>query len=179
VSAPGPRTFAEAAEEHRRAVDACAAAIRAVAEADWSTAREEKKWSPAQIAEHLAVAYDPLLSELEGRPGYRVVVPWWKRRILRWKFLPRVLAGTFPPGVPAPREVRPAATSRSPDAGARKLTERAGVFLDRLAQARTQGRARFTHPYMGRLSDVEALRLLTSHAHHHRRQLPVGGIAGD
>jgi hypothetical protein len=168
-----PDAFAAAAEEHRRAIDTCSAALRAVAESDWNAAREAKKWSPAQIAEHLAIVYDPVLSELEGGPGLRPLVPWWKWKIIRWKFLPRILAGTFLPGVPAPREVRPVATSGSPEDGARKLSERAAVFLNRFALARSGGRAAgFTHPYLGRLTDVDALRFLTSHAHHHRRQLP-------
>jgi len=177
VNAADP--FAQAAEEHRRAVDACAEIIRTVAGEAWEKTREPKKWSPAEIAEHLAVSYDPLLRELDGDTGFRIVVPWWKRRILRWKFLAPILAGTFPPGVPAPREIRPAATAASPEDGARKLTERAGVFLDRLAQARQSGRSRLTHPYLGRLSDVDALRFLTSHAHHHRRQLPGGRAAAE
>jgi hypothetical protein len=164
--------YAQAADEHRGAVDACAAAIRSVAGADWERARDPRKWTPAQIAEHLAVSYDPLISELDGGSGFRIVVPWWKRRILRWKFLAPILAGTFPSGVPAPREVRPATTAPSPEEGARKLKDRAGVFLDRLERARQSGRASLTHPYMGRLSEVEALRFLTSHAHHHCRQLP-------
>jgi hypothetical protein len=150
----------------------CAAAIRAVSAEDWNAARETGKWSPAQIAEHLAIAYDPLLSELEGGPGFRRLVPWWKQRLIRWKFLPRILAGTFPRGVPAPKEVRPVATAGSPDDGARKLAERAVVFLDRYAAARSAGRASFTHPYLGRLNGVDALRFLTSHVHHHQRQLP-------
>ena len=167
-----PDPFAEAADEHRRAVDACAAAIRAVAEAVWNTAREEKKWTPAQVAEHLAVSYDPLLSELEGGQGMRILVSWWKRRILRWKFLPSILAGKFPRGVPAPREIRPTSTAPTPEAGARRLSECAGIFVDRFARAHAAGRAHLTHPYLGTLSGAEALRFLTSHVRHHGRQLP-------
>jgi uncharacterized damage-inducible protein DinB len=168
----GADAFAEAADEHRRAVAECAAAIRAVSAQGWDAAREAKKWSPAQIAEHLAVAYDPVISEIDGTGGFRMLVPWWKRQILRWKFLGPILAGTFPPGVPAPREVRPISTSKTPEEGARRLTECAELFLDRFAEAHREGRARVTHPYIGRLSGDVALRFLTSHARHHRRQLP-------
>ncbi len=164
--------FVQAADEHRRAVDECAATIRSVAGADWESARDPRKWSPAQVAEHLAVSYEPLLSELGGGAGMRLVVPWWKRRILRWKFLPSILAGTFPRGVPAPREIRPTSTAPTPEAGAQRLTECAGVFVDRFARAHAAGRARLTHPYLGTLADAVALRFLTSHVRHHRRQLP-------
>jgi uncharacterized damage-inducible protein DinB len=172
--------FVRAADEHRQAVETCASCISAVAEKDWATPPDPTKWSPAQIAEHLAVAYEPLLSELEGGAGFQTRAPWWMRPILRWTFLPRILAGRFPQGVRAPREVRPVATSRSPQEGAQKLTERSEVFLDRLGRAREDRRPHFTHPYMGRLSDVEAVRFLTSHARHHQRQLPgsLGYVAG-
>ena len=166
-------SFAQAADEHREAVAACAEAIRSVPEADWDRAPGEKKWSPAQIAEHLAVAYDPPLSEINGTGGFRMLAPWWLRPILRWRFLRPILAGSFPRGVRAPREIRPTATSPSPEEGARRLGERAEVFLERFAQAQRQGRARVTHPYMGRLNGAVVLRFLTSHVRHHRAQLPA------
>ena len=169
-----PDAFAAAAEGHRKAVADCAAAIRSVVPADWERPPAEKKWTPAQVAEHLAVAYDPVLSEIDGTGGFRMLAPWWIRPILRWRFLPPILAGRFPRGVRAPREVRPTTTSASPEDGARRLMECADVFLERFAQAQEQGRARVTHPYMGRLNGAVALRFLTSHARHHSRQLPAG-----
>jgi len=169
-----PAAFAEAAEEHRQAVATCAAAIRSVSAADWERPPAEKKWTPAQIAEHLAIAYDPVLSEIDGRGGFRPRFPGWQRRILRWIFLKPVLAGRYPKGVRAPREVRPTTTSPSPEEGARRLSERAEIFLDRFAQAHGRGEARVTHPYMGRLKGVVAVRFLTSHVRHHQSQLPAG-----
>ena len=177
MSSGDSAAFDSAAEEHRRAIADCAAVIHLVAPAEWERARAEKKWTPAQIAEHLAIAYDPPLAELAGTGGFRLLVPWWKRRILRWKFLATILEGTFPPGVPAPREIRPAVTAPTPEDGARRLVERSEIFLERFAAAHAQGRARVTHPYMGRLDGVVALRFLTSHVRHHRRQLPSSGGA--
>jgi len=167
--------FAQAADDHRQAVATCAAAIRSVSAADWERSPAEKKWTPAQIAEHLAVAYDPVLSEIDGTGGFRMIVPWWMRPILRLRFLAPILAGRFPKGVRAPREVRPTSTSRTPEDGARRLAERAEVFLGRFAQAHGQGRARVTHPYLGRLNGAVAVRFLTSHVRHHREQLPSRG----
>ena len=168
-----PGSFARAVAEHRQAVAACAADIRSLSAADWERAPGEKRWSPAQIAEHLAASYDPPLAELDGTGGFRVVVPWWKRRILRWKFLAPILAGTFPKGVPAPREIRPSSTSRTPEDGARRLADRAEIFLDRITRAQAEGRARVTHPYIGRLRGADIVRFLTSLVRHHSRQLPT------
>ena len=165
--------FAQAADEHRRAVAECAAAIRSVAGELWERPPAEKKWSPAQIAEHLAIAYDPVLSEVDGRGGFRPRFPWWQRKILRWIFLRPVLAGRFPKGVRAPPEVRPTTISPSPEEGARRLAACAEVFLESFAQAHGQGRARVTHPYLGRLNGAVAVRFLTAHVRHHRGQLPA------
>jgi hypothetical protein len=164
--------LSRAAEEHREAVAACAGDIRRIEACDWNCARVPGKWTPAQIAEHLAIAYDPLLSELSGGSGFRVVVPFWQRAVIRWTILPRIVRGRFPPNAPAPREVRPAGVSPDPETAAKKLTDRAGSFLEALARAAESGRVRLTHAYFGRLSGFQALKLLTTHLHHHRRQLP-------
>jgi hypothetical protein len=161
-----------AAREHRETVGACAATIRAVSLADWTAAGAEGKWTPAQIAEHLRIAYDPPLSELAGGAGFAVRLPWWKRRLLRWKALPGILRGGFPTGAPAPREIRPAGQSESPEEAARRLAERSEVFLARLDEAARTRTVRLTHPYFGKLSALETVKLLTSHARHHRAQFP-------
>ncbi len=166
------QALARAAAEHRQAIAECAATIRAVARADWDRRPGERKWSPAEIAEHLAITYEPPLSELAGGPGYRVVVPWWKRRLLRWTVLPRIRRGRFPSDVPAPRESRPAAGSADPELAARRLAEQAEKFLERLEVSCRERPVRLTHAYLGKLAARDALGLLTAHARHHRRQLP-------
>jgi hypothetical protein len=170
----GPDRFARAVAEHREAVAACVAAIRSVAPEDWNRSPAEKKWTPAEIAEHLTIAYEPGLSELDGGPGMRIVFAWWKRRLLRWVVLPRILRGGFPSGAPAPREVRPVGGARDTEEAIRRLSGRADEFLDRLTRADAQGAVRISHAYFGRLSGLQALKVLTSHANHHRKQFPAG-----
>lgn len=103
-----PEAFARAAADHRDAIEAVAAALRAVDPAVWRVPARPGKWTPAEIAHHLILAYDPPLSELSGGAGYALRIPWWKRRLLRWKFLGGIVRrGEFPRGAPAPREIRP------------------------------------------------------------------------
>jgi hypothetical protein len=163
-----------ASRAHRESVGACSATIRAVPLAQWTSARAPGKWTAAEIAEHLRIAYDPLLSELAGEAGFAMRLPWWKRRLVRWRFLPAILEGRFPKGAPAPKEIRPSGHSATPEEAAGRLTRAADEFLSRIARAET-GRARrvrLTHPYFGGLTIPQTLRLLTSHARHHQAQFP-------
>jgi hypothetical protein len=158
--------------EHRDAVAGCAATIRAVSPELWSRPPAADKWSPAGIAEHLAISYEPALSELDGGPGMRIVLPWWQRQALRWIVLPGILRGGFPRRAPAPRELRPRGEAADPDEVARRLSDRAEAFLTRVATAQAAGPVRITHAYFGSLSGLQAVKVLTSHANHHRKQFP-------
>lgn len=171
----GENDFSEAVALHRAAVSECMAAFAAVPGDAWSRPLAPGRWSPAEIAEHLAIAYDPPLAELSGGSGFAIRVPWWKRRALRWSFLPTILNGGFPSGAPAPREIRPRRAAASPEEASRALCASAERFLATLADARSARRVRLTHPYFGKLRPAQTVMLLTSHALHHRRQLPEPG----
>jgi hypothetical protein len=98
--------------------------------------------------------------------------------LVRWKALPLIRRGGFPKGAPAPREIRPVSTSADPERAARRLADQAEAFLDRIASASRERRVRLTHAYFGKLSAHDVLTLLTSHAHHHRRQISGPAQAG-
>ena len=168
----GENDFSEAVALHRAAVEECVAAFAAVPFDAWNRPLAPGRWSPAEIAEHLAIAYGPPLAELSGGTGFTVRVAWWKRRALRWGVLPEILNGGFPAGAPAPREIRPRRAASSPAEASRTLCANAERFLATLAEARTDRRVRLTHPYFGKLRPAQTVMLLTSHALHHRRQLP-------
>ena len=168
----GENDFSEAVALHRAAVAECVAAVAAVPADAWTQPLGPGKWSPAEVAEHLAISYEPPLSELSGGPGFAVRVPWWKRRALRWGMLPEILNGGFPARAPAPLEIRPRQTAPSPEEASRRLAANAERFLESLAQARAVRRVRLTHAYFGKLRPAQTVMLLTSHALHHRRQLP-------
>ncbi|MEP6994615.1 MAG: DinB family protein [Acidobacteriota bacterium] len=162
----------QAAADHRETVHAVVETIRALDPSTWTQSREPGKWSPAQIAEHLRIAYDPPLAELSGGTGFAVRLPGWKRRLFRWIALPGFLRGRFPKGASAPREIRPTGQSESPEEAGRRLGEGAEVFLARLLEAERSGPVRLTHPYFGKLSALQIVKLLTSHARHHGAQFP-------
>lgn len=169
----GSVAFARAAADHRAAVEAVADALRRVELSAWRVPVRPGKWTPAEIAHHLALAYEPPLSELSGGPGYALRIPWWKRRLLRWKFLGGIVRrGEFPWGAPAPREIRPRTDAPDQGEAVGRLREAAALFERRLAEAQAQRRVRLKHAYFGPLTPRQTLKLLAAHAYHHEKQLP-------
>lgn len=163
----------QATADHRAAIEEVARTIKSLDPGAWAVPRQPGKWSPAEIAEHLVISYEPPLAELDGGPGYAVPVPWWKRVVLRWKVLPQILEhGQFPRGAPAPREARPKSGAASPEEAVRRLRENAGRFEEKLCQAHAARSVRLTHAYFGKLTAPQILKLLAVHARHHRAQFP-------
>src|SRR4051812_21677037 len=94
---------------HDRVVDGLASAAERVPDAKWRVARAEGKWSPAEVVEHVSLAYDVFMRELGGGPGMHIKAPLWMRVLLRFTMMPKIMrGGGFPAGARAPREVRPA-----------------------------------------------------------------------
>ena len=169
----GATAFEQAVADHRAAVESVADALRRLDPADWTVPVRPGKWTPAEIAHHLALAYEPPLSELDGGAGYALRIPWWKRRLLRWKFLGGIVRrGEFPWGAPAPREIRPRPETLDQGDAVGRLREAAGLLEKRLAEARAQRRVRLKHAYFGPLTPRQTLKLLAAHAYHHEKQLP-------
>jgi hypothetical protein len=160
------RVYADAVEEVVRA----ASAIPAEA---WLVPREEGKWSPAEMVEHLTLASDVLLRELEGGAGMRVRTSWWQRVLLRATMVPRLLAGKpFPSGARAPRETRPELRSEDQASAIARFRERSGALEAAAAECMTSGRrVHLTHAYFGRAPVDKALLLSARHIEHHLRQL--------
>src|ERR1700719_4216899 len=73
----------------RQAVAAFVAAARSVSPAQWTAPRAPGKWSPGQVTEHVALAYEQnrrmLLGTFTG-PAQ----PRFKQMLGRWLFLPRM-----------------------------------------------------------------------------------------
>lgn len=164
--------LAQAAADHRAAIEDVARVVASQDPAGWAQAREPGKWSPAEIAQHLLLSYEVVQAELDGGAGFRIVLPWWKRLPLRWVVLPKILAGRFPKGAPAPREARPRTGAASPAEAARVLRDRAEKFERSLVQAHAARPVRLTHAYFGRLTAPQMLKLAAAHAAHHAAQFP-------
>lgn len=161
-----------AVADHRRAVNDFVQRSEALSSDAWHRSVADGKWSPAEIAEHLNLTYAALLQELAGGSGITVRTSRWKRWLLRWTILPRVLRyGRIPPGVRAVREVRPGdgPFDRAEELG--RLRSQCELINAALGPDSKAPGARVTHPFFGKLDAQQALRFCTVHTAHHQRQL--------
>jgi DinB family protein len=162
-------TWRRLQEEHTRAVEQFVALAAAVMPERWSTEPAAQKWSPAQVTEHVVLAYEAVLAELAGGPPMRFRTKRWQRAVLRLTVLPRILkTGRLPHGVRAPREIRPGPSAASQAELLEKLWDRARRADAELTSRQT---AHLTHPYLGRLRAEQALRFCAIHTTHHASQL--------
>lgn len=163
----------EARAAHREAATRFATRAAGVPAKHWTTARAPGKWSPAEIAEHLSLTYEHLLRELRGGPPARVKGSWLVRLAARYKFLPMLLRdGTIPPGVRAPREVRPQMPAEDRTEALERFQALAVDFEEEITSRRAAGGGALTHPYFGKLGPERGIRFVEVHIRHHTTQLP-------
>jgi hypothetical protein len=167
-----PAERARLLDDHARAIEEYRAAAGGLDDAAWLAPIAPGKWSPAEVTAHVAEAYRVLSAELGGADGMRLRGSRFQRLVLRYTVLPRLLTGKpFPPGVRAPREVRPTQVISDPSLAVATLVERAEEFARELTTRATMPAVRLTHAYFGRLSPDQGLKLSIVHTRHHAQQL--------
>jgi len=155
---------------HTGALAAFIATAERVRPSDWNLPRQGDKWSPAQIAEHLRLAYVAINAELSGHGGVRVRTTWWQQRLFRILYLAKILkAARFPAGAKAVREMRPAGGPYEQGSLLHALRQEGDRFANAVTSSST--RASITHPYLGKLTLLNGVRFLAQHTRHHHRQL--------
>lgn len=158
--------------EHRAAIEAYAAAIRALDPSAWTRPVAEGKWTPAQITEHLTLGYRAFLREARGEGGMKMKVFGLRLRLLRWFLLPHILFHrSFPSGAVSPREIRPAEGSADRDAAVAELLATAAEAERGMEAARERPGAVLTHPYFGGIPLARGLKFAAVHVEHHTRQV--------
>jgi uncharacterized damage-inducible protein DinB len=166
------RTLDAGAADHRSEVHAAAEAFAAVPADAWERPLGEGKWSPAETALHLILAYERLASELGGGPSVRFLAPWWQRAAFRRLFLGRILRGDFyPKKVKGPPEARPEPPFPDRAEALRRLRGAGDAFERAVRDGYAKGDGCVTHPYLGRLEPADALRFFALHTRHHREQM--------
>lgn len=167
--------LASAIADNRRAVASFGATCRRVPEATWLRPMAPGKWSPARVAEHVALSFELSTRALAGTFP-RTRAPWFLRPLIRRFFLTPVLRnGRFGKGVRAPGVFQPGVPPATPEAGAGRIGATAAAFEAALEAEATAGHDSVNHPFFGPVALVDYLRLQTIHTNHHHRQLPGAG----
>jgi hypothetical protein len=156
---------------NRGAVSAFVDAAGAVAPAEWTIPRAPGKWSPGQVTEHVALAYEQSRRMLQGTFTGRAR-SWYQQLLARWLGLPRLLKQGFGDGAfKAPDFIQP---SESPSSREVLLTRLEAVAHDLegdLTRAAEPQRATVHHPVFGRISLADLVQFMSIHTNHHRPQL--------
>lgn len=158
---------------NRAAVADFAAAAERIAEERWAVPVQPGKWSPAQISDHVTVAYDLSLKALQGNfPGR--TAPRLLRPLINRFFLQPVLRnGAFAKKSKAPGIFKPDETPRPRAEAIARLRAASGAFEAALERQAAGGGTTIDHPFFGAVPIGDYLRLQEIHTRHHRAQLPV------
>lgn len=168
TGAAGGKAWERAAREHRAALDHYLEFARGIDASIWTAPARAGGWSPAEVTEHLALAYEAILHELATGESMAPRMGAAARTLLRWFLLPHMLFHRSMPRATAPRETRPARAPASREEGLARLWQLGDRVAATLAE---RPGAAIVHPYFGELPRARALRLAALHLEHHQRRL--------
>jgi hypothetical protein len=159
---------------HRSAVDEMVVAAEKSGSA-WTTPRAPGKWSPQQIVEHVARAYEEGANVIEGRPTKLPTLPFFIRPLARAMFNRAVRSGSFPKA----RTNRAMDPAKAPTAGpaaasgARGRLETALATFESASRTRAAAGQAVNSGAFGQVSVEDYVRFTELHTRHHTKQIPT------
>jgi uncharacterized damage-inducible protein DinB len=171
------RSVSARVEEHREATRRFADSVRSLPTGAWSRSRGDGRWSPAEVTEHLSLAFDAAVRQMAGGERMAPRAGTVMQALLRWFLLPHIVFHrSFPLRARAPREIRPTSSDSDPGSAMDRFAAKAEAFEAAIAELAARERRRtLEHPYFGRITPLQMLRFSTAHVEHHRRQLERAG----
>jgi hypothetical protein len=157
--------------ENQRSVTAFLATAREIEPSAWGREAAPGKWSPAQVTEHVSLAYERTRELLTRPPGGGV--PRLFRLLIRHFYVQPILKrGRFPSKAKAPRPFQPSGAPAPAEALCARLEAAARGLEEDFEGQISAGKDVLDHPIFGRVTLVDALRFQAIHTAHHRQQLP-------
>jgi len=171
------RQWAAATSEHDEALGDFIGHVQRVQPDHWWLSTKAGKWSPAEEALHVVIAYEigsGAVAAPDGDGGMRMLVSPARAWLSRHLLLPLILmTKQFPRGAKAPAEVVPSlpeAATLSAAVVSARLVRSAREAVDALRRSSERATPRrFVHAYFGPLDSLTTLRLLSAHTRHHTR----------
>jgi uncharacterized damage-inducible protein DinB len=163
--------------DHRDAVAAFAAHLRALSDDDATTPPAAGRWTPAQVTRHLTLTCRAFAAALNTGQDIGLCVSPERSRALYQAIVPRVLAGGwFPRGGVSPEIAMPMDEIPVVALAVDDLAAASGELDDAVAKAFARDpMTRTTHPYFGPMFLPELVSFLAAHVEHHRVLLPQPG----
>ena len=164
----------ELLDDHAASAREFIAKAERVSAAQWLVPRAEGKWTPAQEARHLILAYDALLRDAGGTGKMRLKGNALKRRIWRLIGLTSILwRKRIPVAARAPKEARPEWEPAPASELLPVFHSRVSEFTEKIVHLqKNEPGKRFTHPYFGDIAIEQTLVFLAVHNSHHAKFLP-------
>jgi hypothetical protein len=156
--------------DNRAAVEEFIATAQSLDSTVWARARSQGGWTPAQIVEHIVLAYEYSGDVVKGTATGGV--PRLFRPLLRRLVVDSTLkAGRFTRKGKAPAVFRPSDTPAAKSELLDRLDRAVGAFEAAIRSGHPEGRHNVNHPAFGRVPTADYVRLQAIHARHHRTQL--------
>jgi len=165
-------TLDDRIRENRDAVDRFVAAAELLPATQWNRETAPGKWSPAQIAEHVAISYELSAAAMRGAfPG--TAAPRFLRPVIRTFFLKPVLkSGRFARAAKAPKPFEPTAAPAASEVVLPRVRMASAALEQAITAEARAGRDTMDHPFFGSVSLADYVQLQAIHTSHHRGQLP-------
>lgn len=136
--------------------------------ANWRTPRAAGKWSPSQIAEHVARALEESGKNIKGEPNLFPTLPGIVRPVVRGLFFNRVLKkNSFMHGK-TNKAMNPVEGPTTPAEGRARLQQAHAAF----ERACREATPRFNHQIFGHIATADYARFQALHTQHHTKQIP-------
>lgn len=163
-------------QRNRAALDELLRAAEvAASEGHWTTPRAPGKWSPQQVVEHVAMAYEEGSNVITGRPSKLPTLPAIVRPFARMFFNRVVRAGKFAKAK-TNREMDPAraggAGPANPSEARTRLDDAFGKF-EEACRARAASGDRVSSGAFGKVALEDYVRFAELHTRHHTKQIPI------
>jgi hypothetical protein len=160
--------------DHQASVREFVGKARNVPAERWLTPRGPGKWTPAQEARHLVLGYEAFLRDIGSGVGMQIRGTPFRRLVWRWFGLTSILLRKrIPVAARAPREARPEWEPTPASDLLPQLERCAAEFEGAISNAwRAEPGRTVTHPYFGKLTLDQTLRLVAVHNRHHAAFLP-------
>ena len=156
--------------DNRAAVNEFIGTTQAIDPSAWARPRAPKAWTPAQIVEHIVLAYEYSADVVKGTATGGV--PRLFRPLLRRLVVDSTLkAGKFTRKGRAPAVFRPSDTPGPKSELLDRLQRAVGAFEAAIRSGHPEGRHTVNHPAFGVVPTRDYVRLQAIHARHHRAQL--------